>query len=455
MNLKYNSYFNYSVCVKILTYMKRSGIIVLGDFLSFIISFILLIFIRFSGGDYLTAIDIHLIPFSILYLSWVLVFYIFGLYDLITIKPTIPYFKRWVLALLSSFAIGMLLFYFVPIFGISPKLNLFIQVIGFGFFSFLFRRMIFTLFTKTITQPAILVGDSSYLKELGAAIINNPQIGLQIVNHFNAISDINLDLENLKNLVIILDKNLETKDQSILKFYNQGVEIIDTAKAYEKYLYKIPVEYIDVSFIVENVNIKKDILYTTATFIEDKIFAITLLIITSPLLLVAIIAILIEDGRPIFIKQKRVGLNGKIFDLYKLRSMIVLSPDGSAEKDGAVWATGHNDNRITKVGKTIRKLHIDEIPQMINILKGDISLVGPRPERPEFVALLSEEIPYYSFRHIIRPGFTGWAQIKYRYANTIKDSKEKFEYDLYYIKNRNIFIDFGIIIRTIQIIFTH
>ncbi len=430
--------------------MKRSGIIVLGDLISFIISFILLIFIRFDKSDYLYAIDSHTVPFIILYFSWVLIFYIFGLYDLLTIKPTIPYFKRWILALISSFAGGMLLFYFVPIFGISPKLNLVIQVIGFGFFSFLFRRMIYTLFTRAITQPAIFVGDSKYLKELKVAIVNNPQIGLQVINHFKAIGEITSDFKNLKNLVIILDKNIEIQDESILKFYNQGIDILDTAKAYEKYLYKIPVEYIDVSFIVENVNIKKNMLYATLTFIVNILFSLTIIILTLPFTLISALIIYLYDHGTVFYIQNRVGLNGKVFKLYKLRSMIL-----DSEKNGAVWSTGNNDTRVTPIGKIIRKLHIDEIPQMINILKGDLSLVGPRPERPEFVSMLSKEIPYYSFRHVIRPGFTGWAQIKYRYAYTIEDSKEKFEYDLYYIKNRNIFIDFGIIIRTIQIIFTH
>ena len=173
-------------------------------------------------------------------------------------------------------------------------------------------------------------------------------------------------------------------------------------------------------------------------------------------MILAIMARLIEDGKPIFIKQERVGLNNKIFKLYKLRSMIVSSENGMAEKDGAVWSSGlESDPRITKVGKIMRKTHIDEIPQMINVLKGDISIVGPRPERPEFVEVLEKEIPYYSFRHITKPGFTGWAQIKYHYANTTESSKEKFEYDLYYIKNSNIFIDIGIILRTVQIIFTH
>ncbi|NVN96545.1 MAG: sugar transferase [Bacteroidetes bacterium] len=435
--------------------MNRTWLIVFGDFLSFAISFVLLIFIRFSAGNYLAAIDLHMVPFLILYLFWVLIFYIFGLYDLVTIKPTIPYLKRWVLAILSSFIVGLLLFYFAPIFGISPKVNLLIQVALFGGFSFLFRRTIYALYAKGITQPAVLVGSSSYLAELAKTIEANPQIGLRVLKHFKNTSEIEKDLINTKNLIIILDKEINESDQSILEFYKKGVEIIDTAKAYEKYLFKIPVAYIDMDFIIENIDINKNILYTSTIFITDRLFAICVLIITSPILLVAVIARLIEDGRPIFIKQKRVGLNNKGFDLYKMRSMVALSPDGSAETTGAVWATGAMDPRITPVGKIIRKLHIDEIPQMINILKGDLALVGPRPERPEFVTPLESKIPHYNLRHIIRPGFTGWAQIKYRYASTVEDSKEKFEYDLYYIKNRNIFIDFGIVLRTIIIIFTH
>ena len=436
--------------------MNRTWLIVFGDFVSFLVSFILLILIRFNKSSYSHAINSHTVPFIILYLFWVLIFYIFGLYDLITIKPTIPYLKRWILALISSFIVGLLLFYLVPIFGISPKLNLVIQVSLFGIFSFLFRRIVYTIYSKAFTRPVIFVGSSNYLNELAKTIEINPQIGLSILNHFKNTNEINSNLINTqKNLIIILDKNINEPEENILRFYKQGIEIIDTAKAYEKYLLKIPADYIDINFIIKNININKNILYTSTIFVTDRLFALFILIITSPLLLLAIIAKLIEDGGPIFIKQKRVGLNNKIFDLYKIRSMIVLSPDGSAETTEVKWSTGKNDNRITPVGKIIRRLHIDEIPQMINILKGDISLVGPRPERPEFVSLLEDTIPHYNFRHIIRPGFTGWAQIKYRYASSIEDSKEKFEYDLYYIKNRNIFLDFGVIIRTIQIIFTH
>lgn len=436
-------------------YMNRVGFIIFGDFIAFLLAFLILILSSFGGQDYSTVINSHIVPFIILYLSWVLIFYVFGLYDLFSIKPTIPYLKRWIMAIVSSFAIGILLFYFVPIFGISPKINLIIQVVGFGILSFFFRRIIYTIFSKTITKPSILIGESIYLSKLKEIILGNPQIGLDILNHFKSVDNINLEKENIKNLIIILDKNINLQDKDILDCYKKGIEIIDTAKAYEKYLYKIPVEYIDISFIIEDISVRKDIFYLITSFIINKIFALIVILFSSPLLVLAIISRLIEDGKPIFIKQKRVGKNGKIFDLYKLRSMIVLSPDGSAEKNGAVWSTGANDPRITKVGKIIRKLHIDEVPQMINILKGDMSLVGPRPERPEFVDLLTKDIPYYQFRHIIHPGFTGWGQIKYQYTRTTEESKEKFEYDLYYIKNRNIFIDLGIILRTIQIIFTH
>lgn len=433
--------------------MKRTWVIVFGDLISFLISFGFLVFIRFKPESYSEAINIHIIPFALLYLAWMIIFYIFGLYDLLNIKPNIPYLKKWILALITSFIVGMLLFYFIPIFGIAPKINLIIQVLGFGITSFIIRRFIYNLFAKTISQPVIFVGNSTPLIELKTIINNNPQIGLKVFAHYQDVHELNKT--DLKNITIILDKKSEILDKNILNLYTHGTEILDTAKAYEKYLYKIPVEYIDINFIIENINLKKDIFYKFATYLLNIIFAIIVLIVTSPIMFIAITARLLEDGRPIFIKQKRVGLNGENFNLYKLRSMIVLSKDGSAETKDAVWSTGKDDTRITPVGKILRKTHIDEIPQMINIIKGDITLVGPRPERPEFVEVLEKEIPYYSFRHIIKPGFTGWAQIKYRYANTTESSREKFEYDLYYIKNRNIFIDIGIIIRTIQIIFTH
>jgi lipopolysaccharide/colanic/teichoic acid biosynthesis glycosyltransferase len=181
----------------------------------------------------------------------------------------------------------------------------------------------------------------------------------------------------------------------------------------------------------------------------EIIIALVVLIVCSPLLLVAIIGRFIEDGSPIFYTQTRAGKDNTIFNVYKLRSM-----KKDAEKNGVQWAD-KRDARTTAFGRLLRKTHIDELPQMWNVLRGDIALIGPRPERPEIIAELEKTIPYYSLRHSVKPGFTGWAQIKFRYARTVLDSQEKFEYDLYYLLNKNPLLDFGILVKTIQIIFTH
>lgn len=430
--------------------MNRTGLIIFGDFIAFWVSFLITLFIRFGTHGYDTAISTHILPFFVLYLSWILTFFLFGLYDLFTIKPTIPHLQRFGIAILTSFVVGIFLFYFVPIFGISPKTNLVFQIIGFSLISFFIRRIIYTLFSKSITSPIILIGSSKNIKEIGEVINTNPQLGLVIISHTDDFKKAINDYSNKQNAIFIFENNLdEIPTENILNIYKNKAEIINVAQAYEKYLGKIPVSYVDQAWIIENINIKENIIYTIWKKIVNILFAVFTLIITSPIVAVCSFFIYFYDHGPVIYKQKRVGLNGKVFYLYKLRSMIV-----NAETNNAKWCD-KGDTRITPIGRTIRKLHIDEIPQMINIIKGDISLVGPRPERPEFVSSLEDTIPHYELRHIINPGFTGWAQIKYRYARTIDDSKEKFEYDLYYIKNKNIFIDFGIILRTIQIIFTH
>jgi exopolysaccharide biosynthesis polyprenyl glycosylphosphotransferase len=181
--------------------------------------------------------------------------------------------------------------------------------------------------------------------------------------------------------------------------------------------------------------------------IMDILISIVILIISLPIILITSIAIKFESKGPIFYKQDRSGLNGKVFKIIKFRSM-----KSNAEKlSGPVWST-KDDPRITKVGKFIRKVRIDEIPQMVNILKGEMSLVGPRPERPFFVEKLSEEIPFYKRRLKVRPGVTGWAQVKHKYDENVEDVKEKLRYDLFYIENMSLSNDFKILFRTVFIV---
>ena len=166
------------------------------------------------------------------------------------------------------------------------------------------------------------------------------------------------------------------------------------------------------------------------------------------LFLVPIISIgnLLNNKGTLFYTQLRVGKKGEEFKIIKFRSMI---PD--AEKNGVVWAQ-NNDRRVTRFGRILRKTRLDEVPQFINVLKGEMSLIGPRPERPEFVEKLENEIPYYSMRHVVKPGLTGWAQVMHPYASTVNDQREKLMYDLYYIKERNLLLDFKIIVKTISTI---
>lgn len=430
--------------------MKRVWLIGLGDFIAFWLSLLIILSVRLGGVFNSPLASKHILPFAILYISWVLIFYLFSLYDLFVIKPNIPHLRRFALALMTSLFVGVILFYLVPIFGITPKTNLLLQVVSFGVLSFLSRRMFYVIYSKRITRPAILVGERVHMDELHNAIKNNPQIGLSVVFYSQNLSESLKNYSGQKNSVFIIDtdaNNISTQD--FIRLYKNDNEIIDIAEAYERYLDKIPIGSVSQSWILENIKIKKDALYSFSSRIIEVVFSIIALIVSSPVVAVCALLIHLEDKGPVFFKQDRIGINGKVFKLFKLRSMKV-----HEEKKGEVWLSDSGP-LVTRIGKIIRKTHIDEIPQMINILRGDLALVGPRPEWTELVDIFEKSIPNYGLRHIIRPGFTGWAQIKYRYSGNIETTKEKFEYDLYYIKNRNIFIDFGIVIKTIQIIFTH
>ncbi|MFN3378723.1 sugar transferase [Runella zeae] len=182
--------------------------------------------------------------------------------------------------------------------------------------------------------------------------------------------------------------------------------------------------------------------------IFDIIYTLILLVVFAPVMILTAIAIKLESKGPIFYRQRRVGLYNIEFEVIKFRSMAT-----NAEANGAQWAS-KNDPRVTKVGKFIRKTRIDEMPQLFNILKGEMSLIGPRPERQVFIDMLKTAIPYYEFRHVIKPGLTGWAQVKYPYGASIEDGMWKHKYDMYYIKHQSFWFDFKIILQTVKVVFS-
>jgi exopolysaccharide biosynthesis polyprenyl glycosylphosphotransferase len=223
---------------------------------------------------------------------------------------------------------------------------------------------------------------------------------------------------------------------------------MDLARAYEIISEKIPISFVSQTWFLENLKEREKGFYDKAKRLIDIVLSSIILLLTLPLWPFIILAVKLDDKGPIFYSQERIGKDGKPFLLTKFRSM----KEGAENETGPIWAE-REDPRITKIGKFLRRTHLDEIPQMLNILKGDISLVGPRPERPEFVSQLEKEVPHYRLRYIIKPGFTGWAQIKFRYGRSITDSFEKFQYDLYYLKNRSLILDLRILLKTFQLFF--
>jgi lipopolysaccharide/colanic/teichoic acid biosynthesis glycosyltransferase len=224
---------------------------------------------------------------------------------------------------------------------------------------------------------------------------------------------------------------------------------------------KIPASFADQLQFLEDFKKRKKIFYEKGKRILDLLLASFIILITSPLWLFIALAIKLEDRGPIFSYLERIGKNGKPFFLLNFRSSkkepatkFRLLREVGQKNGHPIWIDIEDPRiKITKVGKILRKIHLEQLPQMINVLKGEISLVGPRPERPEFVNQLEKEIPYYHLRHLIKPGFTGWAQIKFRYGKTPIDNQEKFEYDLYYIKNRSFFLDLKILFKTLRLFF--
>jgi sugar transferase (PEP-CTERM system associated) len=226
-----------------------------------------------------------------------------------------------------------------------------------------------------------------------------------------------------------------------------GIEIVDDLSFYERITGKLLVERMHPSSLIFSSGLRVTPFMRFYKRVFDLIFASVGIVFASPLFPLIALAVKLDSPGPVLFRQNRVGKGEQVFTLYKFRTMRQDAEKGT----GAVWAS-ENDPRITRIGKFLRKSRLDEIPQLFNVLKGEMSFVGPRPERPEFVATLKERIPYYSNRHSVKPGATGWAQVKYPYGASVEDAIEKLCYDLYYIKNYSLLLDFLIILETVKVV---
>jgi sugar transferase (PEP-CTERM system associated) len=228
-----------------------------------------------------------------------------------------------------------------------------------------------------------------------------------------------------------------------------GIKVHDLNTHFEKTLGQIRIDYLNASWLIFGDGFNQGALRTFVKRVFDIFCALLLTLVSAPIMVITAFAIKLESRGPVFYRQERVGLEGKPFMVTKFRSMRT-----DAEKDGKPrWAT-QNDDRVTRIGHIIRRLRIDELPQLFNVLNGEMSLVGPRPERPFFVEQLTQEIPFYAVRHSVKPGVTGWAQVRYHYGSTVEDSQEKLQYDLYYVKNHTLFLDLVVLFETVGVVLT-
>jgi len=228
-----------------------------------------------------------------------------------------------------------------------------------------------------------------------------------------------------------------------------GVRVLDLSSYYERAVGQLRLNSLHASWLIFGDGFRQGIVRTVVKRLIDIFAATALLLLALPVMVVTAIVIAVESGFPVLYRQERVGQGGRLFEVIKFRSM-----RRDAEIDGKPrWATS-NDDRVTRTGRIIRKLRIDELPQLINVLRGDMSLVGPRPERPYFVDQLAREIPYYAVRHSVKPGVTGWAQVRYHYSASLDDAIQKLQYDLYYVKNHTLFLDIVVLFETVGVVMT-
>ena len=243
------------------------------------------------------------------------------------------------------------------------------------------------------------------------------------------------------------DRRLTLPINELLECKLAGVQVMDLTTFFERESGRIELESLNGSWLVFADGFRQGLVKTWVKRAFDIVASTVLLVLCSPIMVLTALLIKLEDNGPVFYRQERVGEGNRPFALLKFRSMRV-----NAEKDGAPQWAAKNDHRVTRLGGFLRKVRIDELPQALNVLRGDMSFVGPRPERPFFVNQLAESIPYYSYRHTIKPGITGWAQVRYPYGASVEDAVEKLKYDLYYVKNNSLFLDLIILFQTFHVV---
>lgn len=455
-------------------YRLRQLILLCGDAVSLYAGLYLALFLRYQNLPRQGQWNDLFTPMSWLFLSAALIVFIAGLYDISRAKNSWPFFERVIISALVWIVTGVLFFYVYPQNFITPKTILILTAVcGFGLISawrYLHNRFLSARILKT---NVVFVGTVPETLEIIKIIQKNPQRGYlplglvdpdassPVAKQALSLLPVAPDLTSLRahlgklspHLFVIAPQFIgnETLLKDLYLELFRQVEMVDLAKFYEDITGRIPPFTFSESWFLTNLREQQKKIYDRIHILADYFIACVLgafFVITFPIVAAAI---KINSKGPILFRQDRVGRNGKVFRVFKYRTMKAVNADGSAETNGPQFAAA-KDARVTLTGRFLRHTRLDEIPQFINILKGEMSTVGPRPERPEFVRQLTSAMPFYTLRHLVKPGLTGWAQLRHGYSGTIDENLRKLEYDLYYIKNRGPLLDLAIILKTISVI---
>jgi sugar transferase (PEP-CTERM system associated) len=410
----------------------------------------------------------HLLPTALLFASFaVMALFAMGLYTIRQRSGTVGTVLRVVAGLLVAAALSALAYFIVPNLTIGRGMLALTTVIGVA--SALITRLLFEhIVDQDLFKRRVLVyGAGRRAASLRDLRRRSDQRGFRLMgfiategDELSARPERLLDRPDdlyawvVKNpideiVVAMDDRRRGFPMHEFLECRLAGIEILELPTFLERETGKVRLDVLNPSWIIFGEGFRVSLLQRVVERMVDVVVSLALLTLAAPAILLTALAIKFEEGldAPILYRQRRVGQHGVVFDVLKFRSMRV-----NAEQPGqAIWAA-RDDPRVTRVGSFMRKTRIDELPQLVNVLRGDMSFVGPRPERPEFVQKLEHTIPYYRERHSVKPGITGWAQLCYPYGSSEKDALEKLQYDLYYVKNRSLLFDLAILVQTVEVV---
>jgi lipopolysaccharide/colanic/teichoic acid biosynthesis glycosyltransferase len=440
-------------------------VLITGDIVCFVISLWLTLLVRYLEIPNTDLLSSHMGPFLVLSGVWLFIFYVAGLYDKHTVFLKGVLFSRILNTQIVNILIAALLFVILP-FSIAPKTNLIIYLVISVIFITLWRLKLFNYFSPKHKHKAILIADGEEAIELVDEVNNNERYNYSFIRMIDDSTALHtadfeekllalIDKENISMIVANprgehIERILPTLfDLAFLKF---ELTFLDFHKAYEDTFDRVPLSALHYDWFIEHVSQSKSLVYDAAKRVFDIVISLLLLVCLGLLLPFIALALRIEGKGPIFISQDRIGRYNKPVKVFKIRTMT------HNDQGSSTWLREDEakKNVITRVGNVLRKMSIDELPQCVNILKGEMSLIGPRNDIVGLNQRLSSEIPYYNIRNFVKPGVTGWAQTHQHYMGdnispqSLEESRIRLAYDLYYVKNRSLMLDIEIALRTLK-----